>query len=170
MIQRNLQGQGFDMSPNAMQVLVDDKTGNGIPDQASIINGLKWLTQGAKAGDTLFLHYSGHGTQCKNSQRKTYEAIIPIDYQDKGVIPDYQMFQLIVATLPPDVYMFVIMDCCHSGTVLDLPFCFAGTSEGIQQLQSGQIQTTGQNPLFNTEMALQLVSLAAQGILQRFFK
>jgi hypothetical protein len=29
----------------------------------NIINGLKWLTQGVKSGDSIVFHYSGHGSQ-----------------------------------------------------------------------------------------------------------
>ena len=34
-----------------------------MPTKANIIAGLKWLAEGAQAGDVLFFSYSGHGCQ-----------------------------------------------------------------------------------------------------------
>lgn len=45
-----------------MRILTDDQTtGPTAPLKANIIAGMKWLVEGAKDGDSLFFHYSGHG-------------------------------------------------------------------------------------------------------------
>eukprot|EP00833_Pecoramyces_ruminatium_P000890 jgi/Orpsp1_1/1174922/evm.model.c7180000051971.1 len=37
------------------------------PTYENIIEGMKWLVQGAKSGDSLFFHYSGHGGTAKDT-------------------------------------------------------------------------------------------------------
>eukprot|EP00957_Ditylum_brightwellii_P143824 10959352-Ditylum_brightwellii.AAC.1 len=49
------------------------------------------------------------------------ETILPMDYQ-KGQITDDMIWSSVVYPLPSGVKLTVVMDCCHSGTGLDLPF------------------------------------------------
>lgn len=48
-----------------MKVMMDEGD-NQLPTMDNILNGFKWLVKGAAAGDSLFLHYSGHGGVCRN--------------------------------------------------------------------------------------------------------
>ena len=50
------------------------------------------------------------------------ETIIPIDYEKSGQIVDDDLHEILVAGLPEGVRLTAIMDCCHSGSVFDLPF------------------------------------------------
>ena len=50
------------------------------------------------------------------------ETIIPLDYEKEGQIVDDQLHEILVAGLPQGVRLTAIMDCCHSGSVLDLPY------------------------------------------------
>lgn len=50
------------------------------------------------------------------------EVLIPTDYQAKGTIVDHELFDLMVVPLPSGCKLTVILDCCHSGSALDLPF------------------------------------------------
>src|SRR5690606_32820277 len=50
-------------------ILVDDPSFPGYagqPTRANIEQGMRWLSHGTAPGDTLFLHFSGHGSQRKN--------------------------------------------------------------------------------------------------------
>ena len=48
-------------------VLTDDqKDPKSIPTRANILNAFRWLREGAKAGDSLIFHYSGHGGSVKD--------------------------------------------------------------------------------------------------------
>lgn len=89
---------------------------------------LYWLVLGCKPGDSLVFHFSGHGAQ----QRNTFgdekdgmdETICPVDFEVNGMIVDDQINEAIVRPLGPGVRLHAIIDACHSGTVLDLPwFC-----------------------------------------------
>lgn len=73
-----------------------------------------------------YFHYSGHGASVKDTSRDEAdgydEAFVPIDYERNGLILDDDMYTMLVKALKPDVHLIVVTDCCHSGTILDLPY------------------------------------------------
>ena len=75
--------------------------------------------------DKLFLHYSGHGSWAYDSNDDESdnrdENIVPLDYQNSGMITDDQLRGLL-AFLPSKSKLTVILDCCHSGTGMDLAY------------------------------------------------
>mmetsp|Transcript_150477 Transcript_150477/g.483709 ORF Transcript_150477/g.483709 Transcript_150477/m.483709 type:complete len:298 (-) Transcript_150477:58-951(-) len=74
----------------------------------------------------MFLHYSGHGGQQKdtNGDEATGQddTLIPCDFQSAGQIIDDDLYSHLVQNLPKGCRLWVMLDCCHSGTALDLPF------------------------------------------------
>ena len=114
-------------------ILVDDpkfKGASGLPTRENIIQHMLWLVKDAKAGDVLFFHYSGHGGQAKDPEASPdnpsgmCETMIPSDYKTAGMIADADIFELMVRNLPAGVRLTVIMDCCHSASLMDLPFTY----------------------------------------------
>ena len=100
-----------------MRILTDDNQDPSFqPTRQNIIKGFKWLLCGAKAGDTLFLHFSGHGGQTPDrefSERDGMnETICPVDYHKNGEIVDNEMNALLVQALPQGVRLTVIFDSC----------------------------------------------------------
>ncbi|RKP22239.1 peptidase C14, caspase domain-containing protein [Syncephalis pseudoplumigaleata] len=57
------------------------------------------------------------------------ETIVPLDYEKAGMIVDDDLHELLVRPLKPGVRLTAVFDCCHSGTVLDLPFTYKCTGE-----------------------------------------
>lgn len=79
--------------------------------------GLKLVT-GAKKGDTLIFHYSGHGSQALATNGdepidKKDETIGPHDCSTAGMIKDDDM-RGILRTLTAGVNLEVFLDSCHS--------------------------------------------------------
>jgi len=72
----------------------------------------------------LFFSYSGHGTHYFSIDEKDYqnEAICPVDYMTNGLISDDWLKKNFIEQLPEDCKLFAIMDCCHSGSNMDLPY------------------------------------------------
>ena len=72
----------------------------------------------------LFFSYSGHGTHYFSYNEKDYqnEAICPVDYMTNGLISDDWLKKNFIEQLPEDCKLFAIMDCCHSGSNMDLPY------------------------------------------------
>ena len=105
------------------------------PTKAEIVAHLDWLVEGALPGDTLFLHYSGHGTSVTDhsgdEEDGKDEALVPLDYQSAGMITDDEIYARVVGRLPDGVRLTAVLDCCHSGTLLDLPFMFEATKDNL---------------------------------------
>ncbi|KAG0067024.1 Ca(2+)-dependent cysteine protease, partial [Podila epicladia] len=55
------------------------------------------------------------------------ENICPVDYQEAGTINDDLLHELLVASLPAGCRLTVVLDCCHSGSALDLPYTYSST-------------------------------------------
>ena len=61
---------------------------------------VQWLVEGAQSGDSLFFHYSGHGTHQKDvSPDKDEsdgqdEALCPSDYPTAGLIVDDDLHEV----------------------------------------------------------------------------
>lgn len=74
----------------------------------------------------MVFHYSGHGSQQRNytgDEIDGYdETLCPLDFETQGMIVDDEINATIVRPLPLGVKLHAIIDACHSGTVLDLPF------------------------------------------------
>lgn len=109
------------------------------PTRANILAAFDWLLSGAKAsefkvgarytsplpsGSSLYYHYSGHGSSEPDRDRDEAdgydEVIVPIDFQRSGCISDDEIRARLVVKVPLGCRLVSIMDCCHSGTILDL--------------------------------------------------
>ncbi|KAJ4953676.1 hypothetical protein NE237_030508 [Protea cynaroides] len=104
----------------------DEQRPERIPTKRNIQMALQWLIRGCQPGDSLVFHYSGHGSQQPNFSGDEVdgydETICPLDYQTEGMILDDEINATIVRPLPSGATLHAIIDACHSGTVLDLPF------------------------------------------------
>ncbi|CAD2222644.1 Caspase domain containing protein, putative [Angomonas deanei] len=116
-----------------MAILVDEKdfpNVTALPTRANIIKYMAWLVKDTKEGDVLFMHYSGHGSQTKSNGKDKYEeydqVICPSDYSSAGCIVDNDIFDILASQLPKGVRLTVLFDCCHSGSMMDLPYQFVG--------------------------------------------
>jgi hypothetical protein len=160
-----LKSQGFPVhDPNFCKVIVDEKQqfilahpeypqqAIGFPNKNEIINSWNWLVTGAQPGDSLFMHYSGHGGQVADQSGDEEdgfdETVIPHDYKSTGQIVDDDIFDLLPARVPPGAHLAVVMDCCHSGTILDLPFTFVADDATMQQIHGGKPPAMSANGAF----------------------
>jgi len=96
------------------------------PTRANIEQGIRWLLQGTKAGDSLFFYYSGHGAYMRDASKDESdgrdELIIPLDVEKAGVITDDWLFTNMVEKVPRGASLWAFGDCCHSGTLCDLRY------------------------------------------------
>ena len=106
------------------------------PTKQNIINSIKKLVQ--KVKDTnckeVWFSYSGHGSylNSKSELDNQDEALVPLDYDKSGLIRDDILYDILVKQLPLDCTLFSIVDACHSGTALDLPYLYR-IDTGIKQ-------------------------------------
>ena len=65
------------------------------------------------------------------------ETILPVDFQRAGMISDDVIAEKIVQNLPEGVRLTALMDSCHSGSGLDLPFVWQPSGRGFHQRGGG---------------------------------
>ncbi|KAK1425078.1 hypothetical protein QVD17_20422 [Tagetes erecta] len=97
-----------------------------IPTGRNMRAALSWLINGCQSGDSLLFHFSGHGSRQRNHNGDELdgydETLCPLDFETEGMIVDDEINATIVRPLPYGVRLHAVIDSCHSGTVLDLPF------------------------------------------------
>lgn len=106
------------------------------PTRANILNQYAKLVAASEPGDVCFCHYSGHGGKLRDDdgdEEDGYdETLVPVDYEYSGQIRDDDVFNTLVGPMQSGVTLTCIMDCCHSGTVLDLPYVFKADGQSTQ--------------------------------------
>ncbi|CAD7703010.1 unnamed protein product, partial [Ostreobium quekettii] len=109
---------GFD--PECVEVMVDTDADGVQPTGKNIKGALRRLVAESRAGDVLFFHFSGHGTQLEDDEADEEtdakdEALFPCD---GNVIVDDDIRE-IIGPLDPGCKFTFSADTCHSGGMLD---------------------------------------------------
>ncbi|XP_057474043.1 metacaspase-1-like [Actinidia eriantha] len=117
----------FKFPESSIIMLTEDETDpHRRPTKHNIRMAMYWLVQGCQPGDSLVFHFSGHGSQQRNytgDEVDGYdETLCPVDFETQGMIVDDEVNTTLVKPLPRGVKLHAIVDACHSGTVLDLPY------------------------------------------------
>ena len=116
----------FGFTNNDIRVLTDERA-----TKKNILYRLEKMVKGAKSGDMIVFHFSGHGSQIRDRDDDELndhmdELICPYNMNwDDGYITD-DMLRGILDQLETEVKMEIILDSCHSGSgtrdmVLDPP-------------------------------------------------
>jgi hypothetical protein len=107
-MKRFIEKRGF----SDMRVLMDDSS-HEQPTGKNILAAIDWLTEGASKGDSLFLHYSGHGGYVKDDNGDEAdgmdETIVPVDFQSAGQIIDDLLFKELVMPIPAGVQLTYVV-------------------------------------------------------------
>ena len=119
--------QGFE--DENITILMDDGHHKS-PTYRNIMRAFREIAGQSNSGDTVLIHYSGHGGRVKDKtgdENDGYdETIIPVDYFRAGQIIDDDINFDLVRKMKKGVLVTAMMDCCHSGTILDLPYRYRG--------------------------------------------
>ncbi|OQU92489.1 hypothetical protein SORBI_3001G351200 [Sorghum bicolor] len=111
-----------------------------VPTRENLLRAMRWLVDGASAGDSLVFHFSGHGVQkldMNDDEVDGYnEALCPMDFERSGKILDDEINATIVRPLGKGVKLHAIVDTCHSGTILDLPYLCRMSRTGYWQWEN----------------------------------
>ena len=141
-----------------MVILTDDRSGPYYASGHNMLAAMDWLV--SEPGCQCFLHYSGHGGQVKDPDGDRDsgfdDTIVPVDYQQRGQLDSDKLHRHLVSKLPPSSTLFVVFDCCHSGSAIELPFVYRSDADGNVNLVD------------NVKQGLHLMS-AAQHLLQGGF-
>jgi hypothetical protein len=93
------------------------------PTKKNIIHKLREFMSNKADSDELWFHYSGHGSirrDRSNDEKENIDSVlIPNDFQTNGVILDDDIYSIIKDV---NCGLFLLFDCCHSGSICDLPW------------------------------------------------
>ncbi|MBU0600219.1 caspase family protein [bacterium] len=106
----------FGFAVKEIRVVIDERA-----KKKAIMERLKWLVKGTKAGDRLLFHFSGHGSQVRDRdgdelKDRLDEILCPHDMDWDGTYITDDELGKIFSELPKGVNLEVLLDSCHSGT------------------------------------------------------
>ncbi|KAK0295496.1 hypothetical protein LTR82_018397, partial [Friedmanniomyces endolithicus] len=118
----------YPADPGSQVILRDDRStdprGPFWPNGHNILAAMQWLI--SEPGTMNFLHYSGHGGQVRDDEGDRAsgfdDTLVPVDFESSGQIASGILHNLLVSRLPPQSSLFIVLDCCHSGSALELPY------------------------------------------------
>jgi hypothetical protein len=98
-------------------VMLSDKRAT----RQAVLDGLRGLVAKSRAGDSVVFHYSGHGSQVRDTEGDELadgldEIICPWDFDWNGTYIKDDDFAGIFGGCAKGVSLEVILDSCHSGT------------------------------------------------------
>lgn len=89
--------------------------------------------------DYAYIHYSGHGSHKRDVNGDEDdgfdEGICPVDCMKFGLIDDDILYAML-CRFNPNTKVVCVFDCCHSGSIVDLPVCY----------DNGKLVPSGQKP------------------------
>jgi hypothetical protein len=96
------------------------------PTRKNILDSIKWLVSGLKPGEHVYFHYSGHGGLLRdtNGDEVTGQdsCIYPVNGTRIETITDDELRTALADSIPAGSKCFAVLDCCHSGSALDLRY------------------------------------------------
>lgn len=132
--------------PNNVVILRDDTFDRRVwPTRANILANLQKLVKDSDKCSEIWFQYSGHGLQVMSKTRVDEdidEAILPVDYRFGGIITDNDIYDIIKQA---KCRVMLLFDCCHSGTVCDLHWCYEYSNNSFVK-SIGNKKTITSNP------------------------
>ncbi len=150
-----------------MRIYMDDGK-HPEPDIAKIREGLQWLKN--TGSDNLWFVYSGHGSNVANQQISSNsndesdgrdEVLVPSDFYTGGFLKDDEL-RSFALSLPQDSNFVTMFDCCHSGSIVDLPYYWSSKNTNVQSIEGNQKwPTNGANVISLSACADKQTSVSA---------
>jgi metacaspase-1 len=128
--------KGYSNDKKSQVIMRDDQytdpRGPFFPNGHNMLAAMEWLI--SEPNTCNFLHYSGHGSQVKDPDGDRDsgfdDTIVPVDFEQNGQLDSDKLHRLLVSKLPASSTLFVIFDCCHSGSAIELPFVYRSDADG----------------------------------------
>lgn len=113
-------------------VILRDDDQKNMPTYGNILEKLNNLINNSNPRDNIYIHFSGHGTYVKdqNNDEKDGkdEVFVPVNY-NQGLISDDVLFSIVSKT---KTNVLMVFDCCHSGSLCDLPYKYDNVNNEIK--------------------------------------
>lgn len=135
---------------NFKTLVLSDDIDNSVlwPSRKNILSALEWVVKGMRDGDEAFVHYSGHGgltVDLTGDEVSGQDScIFPVsELGNIECITDDELRTFLVDRVPVGAKCTVIFDCCHSGTCLDLRYCYKPVSETSILISENPLHSKG---------------------------
>ncbi|MBW4527741.1 MAG: caspase family protein [Phormidium tanganyikae FI6-MK23] len=113
-------------NPEDTTLLAVRSAGEEEPTYENIVRAFDDITQAARSGEQVYIHYSGHGGRVKTiypnlkqgSSDQTDEGIVPMDIGDTPegrYIRDVEITTLLKRMTDKGLIVTIVLDCCNSG-------------------------------------------------------
>ncbi len=114
--------------------MITDETAEK-PNKATIMAAIDWLVSGLVAGQNVYFHYSGHGGRVRDTNGDEVtgldSCLYPVRDGRLETITDDELRAALAMRIPAGCKCFVVLDCCHSGTAVDLRCDWQATSREV---------------------------------------
>ena len=125
-IHRFLSSKG--MKPSQIRLMTDEGGNKGTPNWPTAENikiAMTSFIASGVVGDKLIFSYSGHGGLLPNKNGQELSGFDECIYGcDLEKIIDDDLRKILIDSLKEGVQLRCVLDCCHSGTGLDLPYLY----------------------------------------------
>ena len=104
------------------------------PTRQNILKYIRWLVNKSNSGyGKVWFQYSGHGVSINDRNGDENDGKDECIYTCDGkFIIDDEFHKELVSLIHKDSKLFCFMDCCHSGTIMDLKYKYrAGQNESL---------------------------------------
>ena len=155
-VERCLQETGFRCE---VLVLRDDRE-ERLPTREGVASALWWLASELRQGDSVFLSFTGQAMRLKEKQSGTWveHALCCCDYREAGPVSTDDFHELFLKRLPPNVWVTVVCDFFHGGSLAMLPYQLIASDED-EKLSLDE----GEDPTRTAPPSVNLTILAATG-------
>lgn len=124
----------------------DSEDPHKMPTRENIANSLREIVDESYCLRDIWFHYSGHGAFTNDMNGDEIdgkdECLIPSDFKTNGVILDDELFAIISKAKCP---VLLTMDCCHSGSIVDLTYSFDVNKYGIMRKIENKCKIVNEN-------------------------
>lgn len=104
-----------------------------ISNSYNVIEALKELRD--SDSKNVFFHYSGHGTQVRDTNGDEADGKDEAIYSKNGKLITDDEINAVLNTFSEDKTIFLIFDCCHSGSIADLPYIATETGVKLEYIK-----------------------------------
>jgi hypothetical protein len=101
------------------------------PTRENIMKHLSDLVINSANCEEIWFQYSGHGDLVQEDISNLDNVIVPVDHVDKGVITDDELY-LVMQHIK--CRAIILIDCCHSGNIIELPWSFYFQNKNVTSL------------------------------------
>ena len=104
-----------------------------VSDKYNILEALKELRD--SPAYTVFFHYSGHGTQVRDTDGDEEDGQDEAVFTKNGKLITDDEINAVLQSFPRHKKLYLIFDCCHSGTIADLPYKASEDGITLEKMQ-----------------------------------